>query len=255
MADNNNNTDIAALLQMSGNTMDNFNNISPKQQAALTILLGKYQKNASNNMPLPDTLSKKEMNKLWKEAENDPTINNYYADQLNQAKSVMNMSYATDTQGFQLATTEQQQKYVSDMQNLNATAAKSGQLYSGIRGQAKQAINNENSDTLQSTSAQYEDELNQLGQKFEQDWGTGALQNTALAKPYVAGNIDSYMGNPYTGASTTPVGYTPIGNVVGNQVSNELSDKIQDQQDLAQQQIQGKQLKNVNSTMLPPKSD
>jgi hypothetical protein len=255
MAKKKSNENLSSLLQTMGISQSIYASLSPKQQSALTLLGAGYTSQVKNNAPIPDTLSKKEMNKLWDLAKNDPTINQFYANDLKQAEETINMSMATDTANFNLSTKEQQEKFIQDKLNLDASAAKYGQVYSGIRGQAKQQLNESNLDTISSTTNQMKEELDSLGSQFETKYGTPALQGTALAKPIVSGNIGGLGGTAYTGPGTGSVGYTPMGGVIGTEASAKLADQIAEQNELVQEKLQGKSLKNIKSSMLPPSGD
>ena len=248
-------TDISAMLKSAGISQADYDALSPNQQSAFTLAHAAVQKRVSKNQPVPDVLSKKEMNKLWDEAKNDPTITNYYADQLKQATDIINTNTATDTQQFQQMTQQQQQKYIQDKLALDDAASKAGQAYSGFRGQAKNELDTANQDTIQSTTAQLQSELDQLGQQFEQKYGTGALAGTALGTAVTPGNIGSYNNTPYAGPTGAAVQYSPMGNVTGTQASAELASQLNEQQELAADKEQGISIKNFKYNMLPAGTD
>ena len=197
------------------------------------------------NQPLPELLDDKEMNKLWKEAEKDPVIQKYYAEEMNVAKDYLNKNIDLASAEFKSLTEQQQRAYIDAKNQLDEAQASAGTAYSGFRQQANKKMETDQSGIVESSRSALQKQLNQYGQEFESRFGSTALAGTEIANPLTAGTVGNYGNLGYQGASYNPVNYTAIGGIAGTQASDILKDKLQKQQDLAAEQEQANALENI----------
>lgn len=216
-----------------------FNAMDPATQAAAAVVLSQTQKNALiSNQPAPAVLDDKELKKLWSQAENDSTISQTYANELALGKDTFLKQVDLFSSDYAQLTDKEKQDYVEAKQNLESTAAQSGQAYSGFRKQAQDKLEKSQSDIISSSTRQAQSNLNQLQSQFEQKYGTTALQglNVGTVKAGTATPVG--MQANWTAPSTTDISYKPTGGVVGTQAQSKLADITAQDQELQQQALQ-----------------
>jgi hypothetical protein len=228
-----------------GISSDVWNSLGSSGQSAMAVMGSKVLKIIDKNQPAPEVLDDKQMNELWKQAEADPVIQKYYADEMNVAKDYLNKNIDLASTEFKQLTEDQQRAYIDAKKELANAQAAAGTAYSGFRIQNKGKLDTQQSDIVKSSQATLQDTLNKLGQSFEQRFGTDALGNTPLGQAITAGDIGTYGGENYTGAAYGSETNTPTGNVTGTQASDKLKDELQKQQDLEAEAVQAIQLKNI----------
>jgi len=228
-----------------GISSDAWNALGSSGQSAMSVIGSGVMKIVDKNQPLPTVLDSKEMNKLWKEAESDPTIQKTYGEELNVAKDYLNKNIDLVSAEFQSLTESQQRDYIDAKKNLNEAQAAAGTAYSGFRTQASNKIDTQQSGIVESSRRQLQSQLNSAGQQFEQRFGSAALAGTKLDTQIGAGDVGTYGNTSYTGASYAPVGYTATGGIGGTQAQDILKDKLQKQQDLADEEKQAIELENI----------
>jgi len=209
-----------------------WNSLGSGGQAILSATLPVLQKKLLNNEPTPAVLSKSEMNKLWKEAKNDPTINKYYAEQLEIGTKAIEENLSLMVDDFDQMSREQQKQYIDAKKQLDEAKAEAGQVYSGFRKQAQTELAKQNADVIASSKRQAKSKLNELESQFEQTFGSNTL--TGLKLPGVGG-----------------AQYTPIGGLAGTQATSKLQDELNLEQELAQEKEQGISIKNISNKFLP----
>lgn len=224
---------------------DVWNSLGSDGQSAMSIIGKGVMKIIDKNQPLPEVLDDKEMNKLWKEAEKDPVIQKEFGDEMNVAKDYLNKNIDLISAEFKSLTEDQQREYIDAKKQTQEAQAAIGTAYSGFRKQAEEKLGTQQSGIVESSRRQLQQQLNQIGQQFEQRFGSKALGKTVLGKTIGAGDIGTYGGQTYTGAGYTPVGYTATGGITGTQASDILAAKLQKQQDLAGEKLQEIQLENI----------
>ena len=89
-----------------------------------------------------------------------------------------------------------------------------GTAYSSFRQGAQQQLNTQNQGIIQSTAAQYQQQLRSAGEGAEQLYGSNyaPLQNMGV----------NYI-NPLTGQAQT-IGYTPVGGLTGTAAQQQQAD-------------------------------
>jgi hypothetical protein len=228
-----------------GISTDAWNKLGSSGQAAMAVIGAGVMKTIDKNKPLPTVLDDKEMNELWKEAESDPIIQKYYAEEMAVAKDYLNKNIDLVSAEFKSLTETQQRDYIDAKKALDEASGATGIAYSGFRKQASDKADTQQSGIVESTRRTLQSQLNQVGQQFEQRFGSAALVGTKLGTPVVAGSIGNYNNTTYTGASYNPVDYDPTGGITGTQASDILSSKLTKQQDLAAEKLQEISLENI----------
>ena len=228
-----------------GISSDTWAALGSSGQSAMAIMGSQVLKIMDKNQPLPEVLDDKEMNKLWKQAEADPVIAKQFGDEMNIAKDYLNKNIDLASAEFKQLTEDQQRAYIDSKKALDEAQAEAGTAYSGFRTQAKGKMDIQQSDIIQSTSRALQQTVNNLGQSFEQRFGTSALGGTPLATKIGAGDIGTYGNEKYTGPGYTELGYSPTGDITGTQASDILASKVQKQQDLAADELQKIALENI----------
>jgi hypothetical protein len=224
---------------------DAYNQADPGTKAAINILGTMTIKQAQANEQVPVTLTSKEIKDLWKKAEQDPTIQQYYAEDLRVGTDALQKNWDLLSQDFSMLTDQEKQQYVDAKHQLDEAQAAAGTAYSGFREQAKGQLEKQTSDVIQSTRMQYQQQVNQLQQAFEQKYGSSALTGLGL-NPLAAGQTTPIgMQSNWTLPSVSNVGYSPIGGLQGTAATSKLTD-IQNQfNELEQETLLNKPLKGV----------
>ena len=222
-----------------------WNSLGSDGQAALSVAGKGILNIIKKNQPLPTILDSKEMNKLWKEALNDPVINKFYAEDLRVGSDFLTKNMDLMSSDYQMLTDKEKQDYVDAKKNLEETYASAGTAYSGFRKQAQTEQDKNTQDVITSSRNQYQANLNSLEQTFEQKYGSKALADLNV-KPLTAGTTTPVgMQSNWTLPTTDSVSYTPIGDLEGTNATEKLKDEIQKQQDLASEEVQDIGLENI----------
>ena len=226
-----------------------WNALGSSGQDAMATAGSAILKRYSNNQTTPATLSTKDMNKLWDEAKSDPVITKYYSDQIAEGKfDFENAVTAATTQG--TATLNQlSQQQMTDLKNLKESYAAHGAAQSGFRQQAETNLQNTQSGVISSTRSQLQTQLQSLASQYEQTYGTDALKAAGL--PSIAGVTASNSGVEIEGVSATTSGTDLSGTLATEQLQSEL----QEQEELAQEKLQGVTIKNSGVNTLPLGTD
>ena len=228
-----------------GISTDVWNSLGSDGQAALSVAGKGILNIIKKNQPLPTILDSKEMNKLWKEALNDPVINKFYAEDLRVGSDFLTKNMDLMSSDYQMLTDKEKQDYVDAKKNLEETYAAAGTAYSGFRKQAQTEQDKNTQDVITSSRNQYQANLNSLEQTFEQKYGSKALADLNV-KPLTAGTTTPVgMQSNWTLPTTDSVSYTPIGDLEGTNATEKLKDEIQKQQDLASEEVQDIGLENI----------
>ena len=210
-----------------------YNQADPSTKSTLNILGSVMIKQAQDNTPIPTALTASDIKDLWAKAESDPTIQQYYADDLKVGTANLQTNLATLTSDFQNTTGQQQRDFVEAKKNLLETQAAQGTAYSGFRKQAEQKQSADQSGIITSTRSQLQQQLNSQQQAFEQKFGSSALSSLGL------GGVSAATTPGYTGPDYgTPATYTPIGGVAGTEATAKVEDVQNQYKELASQTLQ-----------------
>ncbi len=144
-------------------------------------------------------------NKALEIAANDPAIKATYGDAAKLAANDLAFSIGQITNNQATGQAALQAQQTQQKQQLEQQIAQAGQAYSGFRGQAEQQLKAQQADVIQSSRAQLQQSIQQLGRGYESQYGTGAL--TTQGTPAIS------AGGPLTGQVT----YNPVGNITGSQ--------------------------------------
>jgi hypothetical protein len=152
-------------------------------------------------------------NKALNLAATDPQIKSTYGDaaalaQQNLAFQLQQITGNQLTGQAALQATQQQQQ-----QALQQQIASAGGVVSGFNKQAKNELAAQQADIIQSTRSQLQQQIQQLGQGYESQFGS--------AFPGTAGSSSITAGGPLTGQVT----YQPVGGITGTQNAAELQAK------------------------------
>ena len=132
-------------------------------------------------------------------------IINKYADLANITASDLQNSVSQIALNASITSQQQQ----AQMQQAQAAQDKqfggAGTAYSSFRQGAQQQLNTQNQGIIQSTAAQYQQQLRSAGEGAEQLYGSNYAPLQNLSTQYI---------NPLTGQVQT-IGYTPVGGLTG----------------------------------------
>lgn len=226
-----------------GITQEAWNALGSEGQAAIAVHGSQLIKAIDKNQPLPEVLDDKEMAKLWKEAEKDPTIQKTFGEELTTAKDYMAKNVDLISSNFKTLTHQQQQEYIDAKKTLETTAAQTGTAYSGFRQQAANKLESSQADTIQSSQNELKQNLQSIESAFEQRFGSKNLSELNLAG--IGGYSGDLVGGTYTGPAYGNTAYAATGGLTGTQETDETAAKLQKQQDLAATAVQNIQLKNI----------
>ena len=185
-----------------------WNQMSPTQQVSVMIgydtAKAQYAQNASA-LTVQDALAA---------AAKDPNIINKYADLANITASDLQNSVSQIALNASITSQQQQ----AQMQQAQAAQDKqfggAGTAYSSFRQGAQQQLNTQNQGIIQSTAAQYQQQLRSAGEGAEQLYGSNYAPLQNLSTQYI---------NPLTGQVQT-IGYTPIGGITGTAAQQQQAD-------------------------------
>lgn len=209
--------------------------IDPGTQAAIAGMGSVLMKQLEQNQPVPVALTTEDLDALYKQAQSDPVIAQYYGERLRtgQQQFQQDLSYLQGGAGDQAR--QQQMQFESDRKALAEQHAAAGTAYSGFRGQAQQKLGDLESGIVQSSRRNLQKQLTDATQAFETKYGTSAT-NPATAQfqdPYQASNYSlSSLYKPSGGPMNTLLTGTTIGNVAGSEKQAALGDTEQQYQDL-----------------------
>ncbi len=228
-----------------GISSSSFTSMSPGVQNIVSTLANYSSVLAQKNQQMPTKLSKKTLKKLWKQAESDPTIQKYYAQDLQIGTKTLQDNVHIQMQDYQQMTDQQKQDYINSKQQLDQTKAQAGQVYSGFRKQAQNQLGKSYTDVLASSKRQMQSQLNTLESQFEQTYGSKALEGLGLGTANVDNSSQPQgMQSNWSLPSQESVSYTPIGGLAGTQAQTQLADIEAEYQSL----IADKQSKNQLNT-------
>jgi hypothetical protein len=184
-----------AQLKNYGISETDINAMSQNDRNMLSSLTEVINKQYENSKTVPLTFTAQDLDRIYAEAQADPTIDRYYKEQLTIGKDQFKQSLEALRTGQQLTEEQQKREFPQQQKQAAEAAAAAGQAYSGFREQAKQKLGAEQQAVVTSTASQLKQNLQNLGRGFETTYGTGALSEVG-------------------GASIGNVQYTPL-NVAG----------------------------------------
>ncbi len=191
-------------------------------QAAGQIYIG--QQKAGTPIPAVDANL---MTQALQLAQSDPNILATYGDAAKLAANNLQFQLQQITGNNATSQPALQASQLQQKQALDAQIATAGQAYSGFRKQAEQQLSTQQADVIQSTRSQLQQQIQQLGQGYEQAYGSGF--------PGTAGSSSITANGPVTGQVT----YQPVGGLTGTVPIQQK----QDVQNTANQYYQAQQLK------------
>jgi len=213
-----------------------YNQADGGTKAAINVLGATMISQAQANEQIPVALTSKDIKDLWKKAENDKTINKFYADDLKLGTDTLNKNLDLLSSDYQNLTEKEKQQYVDAKKQLDETQAAAGTAYSGFRGQAKGKLEKEQKSIVESAQNPLKSQLNTLESAYEQRYGSKALAGLKL--PGIGAGDAPTIGGDYTGAAFTPVSYTPTGGIAGTAKTSELADVESQFKELEQEKLQ-----------------
>jgi len=205
--------DINSKLKTLGLSDDTINGMDDSQKNLMAGVGAVIAKQYEQSNPVPQTFTADDLNRMLTEAQNDPTIDSYYKDQLRIGTEQFTQTLALQQQDYAAKQASEARQAEADKKSLAESQGAGGAAYSGFSQQAKEKLSAEQTGIIESTRRQEQQAANTLGGNFEQNYGTTALQNAG-------------------GVNIAGQAYNPLGNVAGTQAQNKLLDIRQKNQDL-----------------------
>jgi len=148
--------------------------------------------NVENTEPLPTTFTPDVLEQMYEKAINDPKIQKYYQRMENRYVEQVLTSVAEAQEDLSFSTRRKMRDFKRQKEDLSAKAEKQGILYSGVRDEAKEDLQEEQSDVITSKVRQARSQLQEVGKQAEQTLGTKKVKDLdlALSVPEIQG-IDS----------------------------------------------------------------
>ncbi len=176
--------------------------LGPEGVATFAGISDVLMKQYEQGNPIPSTFTAQDLDRIFKQAQDDPDIKQYYKDQLNLGREEFQRNAAFLSGDYQQIQEKQARDYALAQQNLQENEAAAGRAYSGFREQAKGRLGEEQAGIIESTRSALKKGVEQLGSQFEKQYGTQNMPSL---------NIQG-------------VGYNPYGNVPGLMEQQRLSD-------------------------------
>lgn len=194
--------DIVNNLKTIGISDETIASMDSQTQTMFAAFGEMLKKQMELNNPLPQNFTPEELNQIFAKAQADPTINEYYKNQLRLGQEVLGRSLSYLGAGYtaeQAATALKQEK---ERQQLAETEAEAGRVFSGFRQKAREELGQQQTAVIESSKRTLQRQLEQLGSQFEQQYGSTNLPQINIGQ----------------------VGYTPIGSVPGQLEQQKLAD-------------------------------
>lgn len=144
------------------------------------------------NNPVPQTFTDSDLERIFKQASEDPNINEYYKNQLRIGNEELRRNLAYVQGDWQALEKQQQNKLMDEQKSQAELYAEKGTINSGFYAQAQKRLQEENRGVIESSKRTLQKEIDRLGMGQEKSYGSQNLQ------PISVGGI-SY--NPVTGIS------------------------------------------------------
>ena len=174
------------------------------QGVAMFATLGEaLKKQYEQNYPVPQVFTQQDLDRIFSEAQNDPTINEYYKNQLRTGQEEFRRNVAYVQQDFEALQQLQQRQFPEQQRALAEAESSAGRAYSGFAEKARRELAESQSGVIQSSKRDLQRQLEQLGGGFEQKFGTTALGQA-----------------PIIGGQT----YQPYGSIPGQLEQQKLAD-------------------------------
>ena len=206
-------SEIANQLKTLGLSDDTIKAMTPDQQSLFASIGTVLSKQYEQSNPVPQTLTASDLDALMTQAQSDPTIGDYYKEQLRIGQAQFTQAVALKQQDYATLQAQQQRDYAESQKQQNEQYAGQGAEYSGFREQAKQKLAADESGIIESSQSQAQQDVNTLAGGYESKFGTTALNSAGLP---------TFYGKTYT----------PLGNIQGTQAQAQQLDIAQKDQDL-----------------------
>jgi hypothetical protein len=210
-------TEATTAMLAAGISQATINAMSPDQQNMFAAVAAVIQTQYDQNKVVPPTFTTDDLSRIMSEAQNDPTISDYYKGLLTQGKDEFQQLYSMTAKEASTQDKANQLKFTADKKALVENTAAAGQAYSGFRGQAEKKLGEEQSGIIESSRQAIQRNVTAMGSAFEKQYGSAEL-----AKLYLA---------PIDGAT-----YTPIGGITGQQAQDKTIDTRGRYDELLQQE-------------------
>lgn len=209
-----------------GVTQEEWAKLDPGTQAALSAINQTLQNQLEQNQEIPVALTDKDLDDLFRKAQNDPVISKFYGDRLRMGTDAFtqDLKYlqgSLDQQG-----TDRALQFAEDRQALADLQAEKGTAYSGFRGQAQEKLSQQQAGIIESSRRDIQKSLDDATKAFEEKYGSAATNpaSITLADPNAASQY-TIGGLLKPGVKTTDMlrGAT-LGNIAGSEATAKLGD-------------------------------
>ena len=196
------NDEIIANLKAMGLSDNTIKLLGESGQTMFAAFGEIMKKKAEEGNPTPQTFTQEELDKFFTDAQNDPTINQYYKDQLRIGQTEFQRNIAYLQGDYETAKKLQESGYFDKQKQLATAEAEAGRANSGFRQQAKDKLATVQSATIESSRRTLQKNLESLGSSFEQKYGSSNLSMSPIDQQ----------------------SFTPYGNIAGQLEQNKLAD-------------------------------
>lgn len=206
------------VLRNLGFSDDTIKNLTDSQRNMFAALGKSITAQYDANKTVPPTFTAADLDRIMKEAQNDPNIDNYYKEQLRVG--VSDFTRAVDSLGkdYNAIKAENERQFGFQRKDLSEAEAAAGRAYSGFREQAKTRLQGDQNNIIESSRRNLQKNVDTLGSSFEKTFGSSAVPggpNLGLA-----------------GEAGADAAYNPTGGVAGTQENSRLVDTRQRYNDI-----------------------
>lgn len=204
--------DINKELKDLGFSDSTINGLTDDQKHMFAAVGATIKSQYEANKVVPQTFTPEDLNRIFKEAQDDPNIKSFYKEQLRVGADDFTKAITSLGADYQAAKEENNRQFGFQTKELTESEAAAGRAYSGFRAQAQTRLKSDQNSIIESSKRQLQKELQGIGSGFEKTFGS-----------------DQLKGLP---TSVDGISYTPTGNVAGAMEQQRLADIRQKEQDI-----------------------
>jgi hypothetical protein len=149
--------------------------IPPSQVVAWAGTADVFSKQFEQGPVASEAITDQGITQAMATAAQDPSIVQKYGDEITTAAPALSQTISNLKQGYSITQTEQQIKAAQAKQQLEAQVSSAGQAYSGIGERARQQLNTQEEDIVQSNRATMQQNTTKAIQDYEARYGSSGL--------------------------------------------------------------------------------
>jgi len=175
------NEDLNKDLKKMGLSQDVINGMSTDQKTLYGAVGKQMMDNIEKSIPAPTTWTAKTLKDLYKQAKDNPKIDEYYSRLEDRQINQITTSLATLQEDFEFLQTQQAEDFTGQVERLADETQQAGMLYSGIRKENQARLAEKQLGVIKSSRIDAQLRLDGLARSAEEALGTKAIEDLKLA--------------------------------------------------------------------------